>query len=259
MKKTLLRGLAATGAALLVTAAYSPAVSAQTTQSSTTAQTFQANLTTQNKSGASGTATLTLSGNNLTVDLRATGLSPNLAHAQHIHVGGAGACPTPAADADKDGFVSSKEGEPAIGPIRVSLTTSGDVSSGSALTVDRFPKANAQGVVTYKRTFALPSGVTAADMRRASIELHGIASLFNNRSQYDGDKKSELDNKLPFETTVPAACGVLTATPAGGPDTGLGSTTGIEAPAALAFGVTALVAAAVLYLYSHRPTVRGRI
>ncbi len=247
------RSLAAGGAALLVAALWSPAVSAQANTAPAVAQTYQVNLTQLNKSNASGTATVTINGNNVTVALRATGLSPNLAHAQHIHVGGQATCGVNATDTDKDGFISSKEAEPATGPIKVSLTTSGDVAPGSALAVDRMPKADARGNLSYNRTFALPSGVTAADMARATIDQHGISALFNDKAKYDGDKKSELDNKLPFETTAIATCGKLTSTPVGAPNTGIGSTTGIESPALIAFGAAAVAAAAALVFYSRRP------
>lgn len=278
MKKTLLRSAMASGVAVLVATAWSPVVSstvsAQVQTSppnrpaptpaqaapapAATAKTYQVNLSQLNKSAASGTGTVTVNGNNVTVSLRSTGLSPNLAHAQHIHVGGQAICPTPAADADKDGFVSSREAEPLVGGVRIALTTTGDVAPGSALAVDRFPKADARGNLTYNRTFALPSGITAADMTRATIDQHGIASLFNNKTAYDGDKKSELNSQLPFETTAIATCGKLTSTPVGAPNTGFGSTAGIESPAILVFGAVALAGAAALALYARRPLHSNR-
>jgi hypothetical protein len=236
------------------TVAFAPGVSAQATQPpATAARTYQANLVQQNRSGASGTATVTVNGNNVTVNIRSTGLSPNLAHAQHIHIGGQSTCPAPTADTNKDGFVDSKEGEAAVGPIRVSLTTTGDQAAGSALAVDRYPKADAQGNLIYSRTFTLPAGVAVADLSRGVIEQHGISSLFNDKAKYDGDKKSELDNRLPFETTASATCGKLTAAPVGGLATGIGSTDGIESPALLAFGVISLAGAVALAVYSRRP------
>ncbi len=264
MKKTLIRSIATGGAAVLVAAVWSPVVSAQA-QSKTPApaaapaasQTFQVNLTQQNKSNASGSATVTLNGTNVTVNLRATGLSPNLAHAQHIHVGGQATCAVPGADTDKDGFVSSKEAEPATGPVRIALTTTGDVAPGSALAVDRFPKADASGNLTYNRTFALPAGVTAANLAQATIDQHGISALFNDKAKYDGDKKSDLDNKLPFETTAIATCGKLTSTPVGAPATGIGSTAGIESPVLLTFGAIALVGAAALVIQNRRQSFNG--
>ncbi len=242
MKKTITRAFAVSGAALLSALLVSPSVSAQAPAAATT---YQVNLTQQNRSGASGSATVSLNGSNVTVNLRATGLSPNLAHAAHIHSGGQAICPSPAADSDKDGFVNAKEADALVGPIKLSLTTSGDAAAASALAVDRMPKADAQG--------NLAAGVTAADMARASIDIHGVSSLFNDKTRYDGDKRSDLDSKLAFEITAGAACGRLSSAPAGGLATGFGSTAGIESPVMLAFGAAALAGAALLAFYSRRP------
>jgi len=248
----LMRGLAAVGGAFALTLAISPVASAQAANSTPASQTYQVNLSAVNNSGVTGTATLTLTGNSLRVNMRATGASANLAHATHIHVGGAASCPTPSADTDKDKYVSAKEAEASTGPMKVSLTTSGDTGTGSALAVDRMPKADAKGNITYDRTFTLPSGVTAADMSKATIDVHGISSLFDDKAKYDGSKKSELDNKIAFETTVPAACGKLTSTPTSGAATGAGSTSGIESPALFAIGGAALLAAVATAIVARK-------
>lgn len=264
MKKlTVMSRGVATGAASLVLAAISTAtVSAATPAPAPVAATkpitYQTNLTQLNKSGASGTATVTIDGKNVTVDLRATGLSPNLTHAQHIHVGGLDACPNTSADTDKDGWISAKEADAAVGPIKISLTTAGDVSPSSALVLDRLPKSDAKGNLTYKRTFALPSGVSANDMTKASVELHGLASIFDDKTKYDGTKKSELDANLPFEATAPVACGNLASTPDGAPNTGLGTTAGIEQPITLIAGAAAIIAAALLVTVGRRPSFGKR-
>lgn len=257
MKKLIARGLVAGAAAILAATAYSPVVSAQA-QTASAPQTFQVNLAQLNKSGASGTATVTLTGNSVKVTMRASGLSANLAHAVHLHAGGRAVCPGPEADTSKDGFVDSKEAESAVGPVKIALTTGGDTAPSSALTVDRMPKADARGNLSYDRTFNLPSGVTAADMQKASIDIHGISSLFNDKAKYDGDKKSELSSSLPFETTALASCGRLTAAPAGTLSTGFGSTAGIESVSLIAVGVAALAGAAALALYSRRPMTGNR-
>lgn len=256
MKKIIQRGLIAGTAAILAAVAYGPSVSAQS--SSSAPQTFQVNLAQANKSGASGTATLTLTGNSLKVSLRASGVSANQAHALHLHAGGRGACAATNADGNRDGFVDSKEAESAVGPIKISLTNSGDTAPGSALAVDRMPKADNRGNLSYDRTFNLPSGVSAADMQRATIDIHGISSLFNDKARYDGDKKSELDNRLPFETTAIAACGALASAPNGTLNTGFGSTAGIESPVLLTAGAIALMGALGLVVYSRRPFAADR-
>jgi hypothetical protein len=242
MKSTLVRGLVVSGAAFLAATAFSPIVSAQAATTSST--TYQVNLTQQNKSGASGTATITVSGSNVLVSIRGNGFSPNVAHAAHLHIGGQNACPATTADTNKDGYVDTKEAIPSIGTLKVSLTTSGDTSANSALATDRAPKADAKGALSYNRSFTLPSGVKPADLAKSTLDVHGITSLFNDKTKYDGDKKSELDSKVNFETTVPAACGVLTTSPTGGAATGVGSISGIESPSLFIAGAAAILGAA---------------
>jgi hypothetical protein len=232
MKRSLKRAITRFGfgaATLLAVAGFTMGFA---TAQSTTATTYQANLTPSNNSGVSGTATVQVNGNNVTVTVKTTGNSPNLAHAQHLHIGGQNTCPaTPAAaDTDKDGYVSSTEGEVFIGPMKVSLTTTGDASANSGLATDRFPVADASGTINYSRTFPLPSGVSTADLSKAVVETHGMSSLFGDKAKYDGDKKSDLSASLPFETTLPTACGKLTSSPVGGVNAGTGSTAGIEHP-----------------------------
>jgi LPXTG-motif cell wall-anchored protein len=115
----------------------------------------------------------------------------------------------------------TKEGQPAYGPVMVSLTTEGDVSMQSGLAVDRFPVADANGNVNYSRTFQLPEGVTAQDIDKGVIVQHGISKLFGDPNQYDGDKVISLDPSLPLEATIPATCGKIMAA-AMMPETGTG-------------------------------------
>lgn len=173
---------------------------------------YRANLSQLNNSGDRGNARFELKGNQLTVSLRTYGASPNLPHAQHFHIGGERhECPTVGNDdTDHDGFISSVEGTPSYGPVRISLTTSGDVSAASGLAIDRFPIADAHGMVDYHRTFTLPEGINADDIKNAVVVQHGISELFNDLAKYDGEKRSTLDASLPFEATVPASCGKLT-------------------------------------------------
>ena len=168
-------------------------------------QGFTAQLAVLNNSGASGTGTATLNGDQLTVELHSTGLAPGLPHAQHLHIGGTNSCPTIALDKDGDGLVNTTEGMPAYGPIKISLTTSGDVTDASGLAVDRFPVADASGKLDYTRTFTVPAGVTAADLAKAVVVQHGVD--IDKSGKYDGVAKSDLDASLPAEATLPADCG----------------------------------------------------
>ena len=174
-----------------------------------TGQTFTADLNPLNTSGSSGTATVVVNGNQVTVTIEASGLSPNLPHAQHIHIGGQNICPTDAADDDGDGLINTVEGQPFYGPVQVSLTTEGDVSADSGLAVERFPVADADGTLSYSRTFPLPDGVSAEDIPAGVIVQHGISELFEDPTQYDGEPRSSLNPDLPLEATIPTNCGEL--------------------------------------------------
>ncbi len=171
--------------------------------------TYEARLTQLNRSGVSGNVYAKVVGDQATVRLVTEGASENLPHAQHFHIGGNSRCPDPSADTDGDGFISSVEGLPSYGPVKVSLTETGDSSASSGLALDRFPVASSNGTVTYERTFTLPDGVTAADVANGVVVQHGISDLFDDENEYDGDKRSTLDENVAFEATVPSTCGDL--------------------------------------------------
>jgi hypothetical protein len=185
---------------------------------------------------------------NGTFTVSTTTASPSLAHAQHIHIGGTHSCPDLSADKDKDGLISTTEGQPSYGPIEVSLTTTGDVSKDSGLAVERFPVANADGTVTYTRTFDLPEGVTSEMIGTGVIVTHGISELSGDKAKYDGDKKSDIPGSetLPLEATIPSTCGKLTAMPVGGVGAGGGNTAGVEKVSLALAGVAALAAGTAL-------------
>lgn len=213
---------------------------------------YQTNLTQLNGSGQTGTASVEMVGSDqIRVRVNATGASPNLPHAQHLHIGGNGVCPVPGADKDNDSLISTAEGKPSYGDVKISLTTKDAVDAKSALAVDRMPKADADGVITYDRTFDLPDGVTQEDAMNVVVVSHGISSLFNDKTKYDGDKKSSLDEKLPLEATIPAACGKLTATASGSVDAGLGGENVTNSTAIIALGGVSMVMAGVLIARRH--------
>ncbi|MDQ3064663.1 MAG: hypothetical protein M3Q36_00105 [bacterium] len=212
-------------------------------------QSYQANLTALNKSDDSGNSTVMLTTNdNGTFTVSTTGSSPELAHAQHIHIGGTNTCPDISADKSGDGLINTTEGDPSYGPIAVSLTTSGDTSKDSGVAVDRFPVANDDGTVTYERTFDLPEGVTADMISNGVVVTHGVSEISGDKAKYDGEAKSDIPGteELPLEATLPATCGKLTAMPVKGVSTGSGGTSGFENTGALVAGATALAAGAAL-------------
>ncbi len=178
------------------------------------ANTLHATLEPLNRSGAEGDVSLVFAENRATVTVNARNVSPTLAHAQHIHIGGRNTCPSPdaASSSEPRDVISTAEGQPAYGPVKVSLTSSGAVGADSALAVSRFPVAGGDGIYTFHRTFELPPGTTINDLRNGVVVVHGISKLYGDQGKYDGAPRSSLDASLPLETTVPAMCGKLRPT-----------------------------------------------
>lgn len=197
------------GIVLLLAVAVSLSLVSVAFAQGTSQKVFMADLNPLNHSGAHGHAVLQKDGRTLDTKINSRGLAPNLPHAQHIH-GMAQAiseCPTLAADDNGDGLVNTVEGLPSYGPIAVSLTTRGDTSPDSALAVSRFPVANSDGAVNYKRTFGVSAKV-ARNLGDFAIVQHGVD--LNGNGVYDFEAgPSELDPSLPQEATIPANCGVI--------------------------------------------------
>lgn len=141
-------------------------------------QTYTANIMSLNDSGVSGTATLTLEGNQLTVHIMATGLEPGMVHPQHIHGfmddNRNAVCPPMSADTDGDGLVELGEGVPFYGPVLLDLTP--------------FPTAP-DGSVNYTQTFTVSAGILP--LQNNVIVLHGMT--------VDGE----------YWPTLPVACGAI--------------------------------------------------
>lgn len=144
-----------------------------------------------------------VAGDRVVVVLRASGLSPDLPHAVHIHGGlsGPNVCPPAGADGE-DGLVSTLDGIPFYGGINVSLTTSGDTSPASALALDRFPVADADGDLRYQRTFVVPDAVAEA-LDDLHVVVHGLD--LSGNGAYDGDAPLLQG----AEATLPVLCGQI--------------------------------------------------
>src|SRR5918992_4687317 len=171
---------------------------------------FKAELNPLNRSGAEGHAILEREGNKkVATEIHTKGLAPKLPHAQHIHgfKQALSECPT-LADSGRDNLITTVEGLPSYGPIQVSLTTTGDTSPKSALAVDRFPVANANGTVEYERTLMVSANV-AKNLGKKAIVQHGVDLNDNGKYDFKAAGKSELDPSLPQEATIPATCGVI--------------------------------------------------
>lgn len=193
----------------------SPALAADST-------TYQANLGAINGSNASGTAMITLNGNQATVTEKVSGLAATFngkpyPHVQHIHIGAQGTCPGPSADTSGDGVISTTEGAPFYGGIGATLSTSGDTSpaAGTDLAV-----AGMGSSFTYQRTITLDAKTVASlQSGTAVVVVHGLdpATLPAGAQK----EPSDLVPSLPLAATSPALCGTLTAMPAGAPGTGI--------------------------------------
>ena len=152
-----------------------------------------------NRVTGSGTASVELRGNVVTVTVNTNGLVPDV-HLMHIH-GGTGNCPPASAARPFNGhpFISATVGEKYYGGVVASLTLAGDTSPAAHLLNNLYP---AVGNIRYSRTFTLGPGV-ATEIRQglAVIIVHGIS--------YDGN--SRYDNFLgpQAEAAAPALCGPL--------------------------------------------------
>lgn len=142
-----------------------------------------ANLTPMNNSGVSGTATMSLSGGQLTVNLDLTGLTANQPHQAHIHGSSDGSglavqsivAPPTTADANHDGTVSQAEAQATAGPPILDLTGAtgqqGITSNGHLQLTHTFDLNAA--------TSPTASGTTPTDLfplAMRSIEVHGGTS-----------------------------------------------------------------------------------
>lgn len=192
-----------------------------------------------NGSDGSGTGMVTVRGNQIEFSLAASGLAEG-PHPAHIHFGedARHECPTAAEETDGDNRLSTTEGAPAYGPVRVSLTKTGDTSPKSGVALDRFESGTE---IDYMRGgVRVSSGVASAiEQGQAVVVVHGV--------KYTGKRakaKSDLKASLPASATDPAICGVLSAAPSGGADTGAGGTAATQDAALVGLGGFALIVAA---------------
>lgn len=207
--------------------------------------TYQATLSALNHASGSGTLTLTLNGNQATINEHWSGLAASFGgaaypHVQHIHGGAMGTCPTTSSDKNADGVISTTEGAPSYGGIVTTLSTSGDTSPAAATDLKVAP---AGASTDYSRTIALSNtAVKAVTSGTAVIVVHGLdPATLSKKAQ---GEKSDLVPSLPLAATSPALCGALSAMPAGGPQTGSGSTAGTEDLGLLGLGGGLLALAA---------------
>ncbi|PZU43395.1 MAG: hypothetical protein DI571_09055 [Arsenicicoccus sp.] len=186
----------AAGAAVLLMAA-GPALAAGHTEGMADLQPVPVN-----DAPGSGSAMITLDGTTLDFTLAYQGLLADAPHAAHIHYAGdaANMCPTAEDDADGDGFLTTTEGAPSYGGIKVSLTTEGDTTPDSGLAVDRFGVGDD---VSYSRGGVEVDQETADALAdgEAVVVVHGVDH--DGSGAYDEGERgaSDLDPSLPGEAT----------------------------------------------------------
>lgn len=168
--------------------------------------------------GVTGTTRIkALPNGKVQVKVEASGLAPLAPHAMHLHDTSGedrtpSSCPGPGADADGNGVVTVVEGAPFYGGILASLTTTGDTSAASALALDRFPVADAEGDLSYSRTFTPTDASVLAQAGSVQVVVHGIdfdgsGGYGFNPDDYFAAMGSSLDPAIPLEATVPVLCG----------------------------------------------------
>jgi hypothetical protein len=206
---------------------------------------YQAQLNPLNHSGASGTATVRINGDQATVSLHASGLASTFnggafPHVAHIHIGAQHMCPPTSADKNGDGVVSTPEAASYYGTIGSTLSSSGGTGADQALNVKVPAISGASG--TYQRTFTINAATKSAlEANTAVVVVHGLnpATLSATAQK----EKSPLNKSLPLAATAPALCGALVssqmAMPVGGAATGGG-------PAPIQTGMLALGGGLVL-------------
>lgn len=196
--------------------------------------TYRATLEPLNNSGASGSVTVVLNGNQAKITEEVSGLAAEFdgkpyPHVQHIHGEAQGISPPPSADKNGDGVVNTAEGLPFYGKILTTLSKTGDTSPDAATTLEVAPSG---AEFSYARTITLSSAaVKSLKAGKAVVVIHGLdpATL----SEEAQAAKSELVPALPLAATSPALSGTLVAAqtstlPDGGVNTGGGSTSGIQ-------------------------------
>jgi hypothetical protein len=186
------------------------AIAFGTAQAQEAPQQFTADLTSLNASSDSdispvtGTADVTVDGDEVTIEVEASGLEPGSAHIMHIHL--SDTCPDPDADTNDDGFVDIEEATAVHGGALVMLDS--DPSSADA---GDPVEADDSGDIDYTQTISiddltaeLPDGEDL-DLGSRTVEIHGV------------DDSVELPDSVASagdasaSETLPVACGEFEA------------------------------------------------
>jgi hypothetical protein len=214
---------------------------------------YQATLNPLNHQTGSGMLTLDLTGDTARITESWSGLAGSFKgspfpHVQHIHIGAAGECPGPSADKNGDGLISTTEAAGSYGDIGTTLSVEGDTSPAAGTNIKIAPAGPS---TDYSRTIKLdPAVVQSLENDTAVIVVHGDdPTKLSKKAQ---GEKSDLVPSLPLAATSPALCGALHAMPAGGVNTGTGSTSGMEDASLLLLAGGLFAAGAGTAIYTVR-------
>lgn len=163
-------------------------------------------------SQATGEATFTIDGDQLTIVVNADGLPPNMMHLQHFHGfkdGSDARCPDSAADKNGDGLIDLIETEAYAGTTMVPFH---DEPATMEIPSDSYPKANADGSYRYEKVvslkdlqaaFAEKFGTSDLNLDRRVVFIHGIPA-----DSKLPESAASL-GAIPPQVTLPIACGEI--------------------------------------------------
>ncbi len=164
-------------------------------------------------SDAEGSAVLTVSGDELTIQITVEGVPQDIEHWQHFHGfvdgGQTSVCPTLSDDANGDAIIDLIETEPLAGTTMVPFN---DDPVSLNIPTDTYPVADADGAYTYEQTVSLEALETAfeaqfpgqhLDLDQRVIFIHGVPE-----STTLPDTVASLGD-IPAQVTIPIACGEI--------------------------------------------------
>ena len=209
--------LAALGPYTLNPAGTGPAAPEPAGVQTAATETYAALLQPSNGSGVLGLAAVQIDQANatVTVELWASGLTPDQAHASHIHGFADDApslLPNFRLDADRDGFVEDAEGEPVVGPVLMALTEDGSISN--AVLPNPVTRADAGGnlrISEYYR-FDTTDPAQAAIFQELQdrvtgreVQIHGLLVPATEGEGTPG----EVNGVAGYKADLPVANGIL--------------------------------------------------
>ena len=181
------------------------------------AQSYQVELVPLNASvggGGHGTATLTITGDTLTIEAKVQHLSPGM-HMIHIHGFPSGdkaaTCATAAQDTNKDGIIDLNETGPVSGTTLIPFDSEPVTLK---IASDTYPKADTAGAFQYRASVSVPQldaalkkqfGIDGLQLDRRVIYVHGVPASSNLPATV-----KSLPG-VPAYLTLPVACGIIRA------------------------------------------------